>query len=282
MVLPQTQGAKYLYQIYVSPFIVEHERQIDEMIGDLHDGLQSVGLGYLGQLVDLIREKALGQTALQHPTGTHDTSPAGYAQSLMSRFAMPDARNNAQNLYGMLSSLSVPTAVPGRARDIPSSAGPSYNSAAELTMPSGSNLEKSNYIASERARLANMLRSLEKEQHNIDLAYGSEPSALPTSRSETSFESISHSEVLPIPPSLVPGQKPNTASRRTASGKWVSSWFAGAPSEELSRPGTGRSISGQSTEGGRGWSAAKEVTEAIQGMSSSVDTGDNEMPDRRY
>lgn len=199
----------------------------------------------------------------------------------MSRFAMPDARTNAQNLYGMLSGLSVPTAAPTRTRDVSSS----YDSTATLTMPSGSNLEKSNYIASERARLANMLRSLEKEQQTIDLAYGSEPSSksshLPTSRSEASFESLSHSDILPIPPSLIPGQPPNIGNRRTPSGNWVTSWFAGPPSDDPSRPGTGRSVSGQST-GGKGWNAAREATDAIQGMSSSIDTGDNEIPDRRY
>jgi hypothetical protein len=233
LVLPQTQGAKLLYVSYVSPFIIEHERQIDE--------------------------------------------------SLMSRFAMPDARTNAQNLYGMLSGLSVPTTNPGRPRDF----SPSQSSQSTFTMPSGSNLEKANYIASERARLAAMLRNLENEQQTIDLAYGADPtskSSLPTSHSEASFESISHSDVLPIPASLVPGQKSAPTSRRTASGNWVSSWFADAPapSEESSRPTTGRSVSGQSA-GGKAWNAAKEVTDAIQGMSSSVDTGDREMPDhRRY
>ena len=140
----------------------------------------------------------------------------------------------------------------------------------------------------ERARLAAMLRKLEKEQQTIDLAYGADPASksssshLPTSHSEASFESISYSDVLPIPASLIPGQKPSPANRRTASGNWVSSWFVGAPSEESSRPATGRSVSGQSVGGGKGWNAAKEVTDAIQGMSSSVDTGEGEMPDRRY
>jgi hypothetical protein len=283
LVLPQTQGAKLLYVSYVSPFIIEHERQIDEFIGELHNKLESIGLGYLGQLADFIRGKAFGQAAPQRPGAPQDKSAAGYAQSLMSRFAMPDARTNAQNLYGMLSGLSVPTTNPGRPRDF----SPSQSSQSTFTMPSGSNLEKANYIASERARLAAMLRNLENEQQTIDLAYGADPtskSSLPTSHSEASFESISHSDVLPIPASLVPGQKSAPTSRRTASGNWVSSWFADAPvpSEESSRPTTGRSVSGQSA-GGKAWNAAKEVTDAIQGMSSSVDTGDREMPDhRRY
>lgn len=284
LVIPQTQGAKFLYVSYVSPFIIEHERQIDEFIGDLHNKLQSVGLGYLGQLADYIREKALGQAAPHSAGSQQDTSAAGYASSLMSRFAMPDARTNAQNLYGMLSNLSVPTNAPAqRSRDL----SPSY-STPTMTMPSGTTLEKSNYIASERARLAAMLRNLEHEQQTIDLAYGADLASrgsshqLPTSHSETSFESISHSEVLPTPASLIPGQKTPPANRRTASGNWVSSWFAGAASEEGSRPNTGRSVSGQSMGAGKGWNAAKEVTDAIQGMSSSVDTGEGDMPDRRY
>jgi hypothetical protein len=154
-----------------------------------------------------------------------------------------------------------------------------------MTMPSGTTLEKSNYIASERARLAAMLRNLEKEQQTIDLAYGADPTSkgshhLPTSHSEASFESISHSDVLPIPASLIPGQKQPPANRRTPSGNWVSSWFVGAPSEEGSgsRPETGRSVSGQSA-GGKGWSAAREMTDAI---SSGVDREEGDGMDRRY
>jgi hypothetical protein len=285
LVLPQTQGAKFLYVSYVSPFIIEHERQIDEFIGELHNKLQSVGLGYLGQLADYIREKALGQAAPHSAGAPQDNSPAGYASSLMSRFAMPDARTNAQNLYGMLSNLAVPTsASQARSRDL----SPSSYTSPTMNMPSGTSVEKSNYIASERARLAAMLRNLEKEQQTIDLAYGAEPASkgssshLQTSHSEVSFESISHSDVLPIPASLIPGQKHPPADRRTASGNWVSSWFVGAPSEEASRPATGRSVSGQSAGGGKGWNSAKEVTDAIQGMSSGVDTGEGEIPDRRY
>lgn len=198
---------------------------------------------------------------------------------------MPDARNNAAGFYdiasgaaGLFAGISAPAS---QTRDF------SSHSTGNVTLPSGTNLEKSNYIASERARLANMLRTLEKEQQTIDLAYGSEPSTktsnLATSHSEASFESISHSDVLPIPPSLILGQKSNPAQRRTTSGNWVKDWFASTPPTpgEESRPATGRNVSGQST-GGKGWSAAKDMTDAIQGTSSGVDTGDVEMPGHRY
>ena len=281
--LPQTQGAKILFVEYVEPFILQHERQIDDFIGDMHNKLQSIGLGYLTKLVDILREKLLGQTAPQNVAGAQDTSAAGYAQNLLSRFAMPDARTNAASFYNMASGAAglfanIPSvgSAQSHTRDVSSSA------ETNITLPSGTNVEKSNYIASERARLAAMLQSLEKEQQNIDLAYGSEitsKSTLPTSHSEASFESISHSDILSIPPSLVPGQKA-PANRRSASGNWVTSWFSGEPSEEGSRPGTGRSVSGQGVgAGGKGWNAAKDMTDAI---SSSVDTGNSEMPDRRY
>jgi hypothetical protein len=273
------------YLSYVEPFVAQYERNIDEFIGHAHERLQSAGLGYLSQLVDIIREKLLGQAAPQQGAEFQNTSAAGYAQNLLSRFAMPDARTNAASLYGIASGaaglftgMSAPT---GRTRDFSPSSG-------TLNLPSGTNLEKSNYIASERARLANMLRTLEKEQQSIDLAYGAETSSrtsnLATSHSEASFESISHSDVLPIPPSLIPGQKPHQSEKRTTSGNWVTGWFAGAqpmPGEESRAATTRSNVSGQSS-GGKGWSAAKDMTDAIQGTSSGVDTGNVEMPDRRY
>jgi hypothetical protein len=273
------------YLSYVEPFIAQYERNIDEFIGHAHERLQNAGLGYLSQIVDILREKLLGQAAPQQGAEFQNTSAAGYAQNLLSRFAMPDARTNAASLYGIASgaaglfaSMSPPA---GRTRDFSSSSD-------TVNLPSGTNLEKSNYIASERARLANMLRTLEKEQQNIDLAYGSEPSSktsnLATSHSEASFESISHSDILPIPTSLIPGQKSSQSQKPTTSGNWVTGWFAGAPpmpGEETRPASTGRNVSGQST-GGKGWSAAKEMTDAIQGTSSGVDTGDVEMPNRRY
>ncbi|KAJ9610122.1 hypothetical protein H2204_015456 [Knufia peltigerae] len=300
LVLPQTQGAKILYLDYLEPYIVGHETRIDQFIGEAHERLQQLGLGYIGVLIEFIRDKVLGQKS---PQGEHaprqgaGAGYAGYAQDLLSRFAMPGARTSQPNppgtssasVYGMMSTFA------GAA--FAASSSPRSSSAAREAasipgslldnIPGGNTAEKQTFVSVQRERLSNMLKALDKEQQTLDLAYGSAPGqqrppssgGLKTkSRSEVSFENVDYDEATQHTPGSTP-PRPVTDGRRTTSGNWLPSgvggWFAGSG-------GSGAATSSGNTHGdersereriiSKGWSAARDMTEEItRGMSSGVD-----------
>lgn len=235
LVLPQTQGAKHLYLTYFEPWIVHHEKQIDEFIGHTHQRLEQMGLGYMNIVVEWIREKILGQASPQ-PNAAASSAPPGaagyvnYASDLLSRFAMPAARTSAApsvqagagGVFGMLSSAagaalgagatSGASASTNTLRAVPPSAQqpPSPNPESFLaglsSMPSD---QKSTYISNQRDRLNAMLKALDREQQSVDLAYGadtisrssarrppsSQSGVFSKSQSEQSFDNIDYDDV---------------------------------------------------------------------------------------
>lgn len=177
LVLPQTQGARHLYVNYLEPFISHHEKQIDEFIGRTHQQLEQMGLGYMNIVVEWIREKVLGQASPQPHIAS--AAPAGaqgyasYATDLLSRFAMPAAREKAApsvagagSVLSMLSSAAGAAlsggANGGTARSMPGSSQTSNNFLAGLSNMSSE--AKATFINTERERLTGILRALDKEQ----------------------------------------------------------------------------------------------------------------------
>lgn len=268
LVLPQTQGAKVLYLDYLEPFIVHHESRIDDFITEAHQWLQQMGLGHINTVIDIIREKVLGQKSPQQPAPAQGY--ASYAQDLLSRFAMPQARTGAQGdpaagLYGMVSGFAGAN-MAGRSRD-PASEAAMIPDSLVKDVKGTSSSDKSKAIAAQRERLTGILKGLEAEQQNIDLAYGTGPglnvSGLKAkSRSEQSFEKVDYDEAADDGHSSSPKQ----AGSRSSSGAWIPSGVTGL-------------FSGSSSSGGqsgnkqsKGWSSARDITEAMaEGMSSGFD-----------
>ncbi len=93
LVLPQTQGARVLYQTRLHPWLAEHEARIDEFIGSAHARLRSAGIHYLKQAITYLRT-ALGlpaqESAVAAPTAS--TNPQTYTKALFARFTLPSAR----------------------------------------------------------------------------------------------------------------------------------------------------------------------------------------------
>jgi hypothetical protein len=287
LVLPQTQGAKILYLDYLEPYIVHHEQQIDQFIGETHEKLQRMGMGYLNVAIEWARDRLLGQKSPQQAPQSQSAAGAGYASyatNLLSQFAMPGARANAPtqpgtssaNMYNTLSSIA------GAAFSTSAATYTGTRSASQEaaginippllftfdTIPGSSTAEKSTFISSQRDRLLNLVKQLDKEQQNLDLAYGSDPrvsrpdhsrtpsgqhSTRPSSsgsglaiggglktksKSEQSFENVEYDEA--DYEERIPGSHQSTASpnnrpqdpRRTSSG-WipsgVSGWFGSSP-----------------------------------------------------
>ncbi|RVX65950.1 hypothetical protein B0A52_09835 [Exophiala mesophila] len=286
LVLPQTQGAKILYLDYLEPYIVAHETRIDQFIGDVHHRLQQVGLGYVNILVEWLRERVLGQKNPQ-PQQPQDASYTSYASDLLSRFAIPGARSNAPMLpgkpsagvYGLVSGLAgaaFASQSGSTSRSLATDVGSIPNSLVS-EIPGGSNQEKSSYIQSQRERLSSLLRALDTEQQNLDLAYGSSgqrsassASGLQTkSRSEQSFENVDYDDATHTPGTGTSsyGSTPPKAvtERRSPSGNWISSgvsgWLGGSDGNQDPRD-----------RASKGWQMARDMTEDIaKGMSSGID-----------
>jgi hypothetical protein len=318
LVLPQTQGAKVLYLDYLEPYIVHHETHIDQFIGETHDKLQQMGLGYLNIAIEWARDRILGQKSPQQERTAQQAGGgyASYATDLLSRFAMPGARMStptqpgatSAGVYGALSNLAG-SAFTGQRSAAAEAATINIPPSLFESIPGQSTADKSTYISTQRDRLQGLLKALDKEQQNLDLAYGSDsrgskgdgsgghskrPSSSGSgltmggglkskSRSEQSFENVEYDGPDDRPNLHVPGASQDP--RRT-SGGWgipsgVSGWFSGgnAPGsgddghddrgERERKRDSGDTLTGAAS---RGWSAARDITEEIsRGMSSGYD-----------
>lgn len=322
MVLPQTQGAKFLYLTYFEPFILHHEHQIDAFIGQTHARLEQMGLGYMNIVVEWLREKVLGQSSPQAHAAT--SVPPGaqgyatYAADLLSRFAMPQARTNAApavsgagGMLGMLSS----AAGAAMSNQSTSRSMPAATQAAGIpdSLLSGigamSSDQKSSYIVSQRDRLTNMLKALDKEQQTLDLAYGdakgtgrrtpsSQGGEFTKSRSQMSFDNIDYDDVhsssgsgYPSQHSTPPTMRQSSGQKRTTSGNWVTGnlggWLGGSPRDERTEHDHREERRSPRVSGGaahpddedyasRGWSTARDITDSIARSGRDRDTRDRD------
>ncbi|KAJ5811192.1 TB2/DP1/HVA22-related protein [Penicillium robsamsonii] len=195
LVLPQTQGARLLYQDYVDPFLTHHEREIEEMIGHTHE-----------------RAKP---------------GAASYAQSLLSRFNIPiagagtgagaaGASANANDWYSVLSA-AVGSVTSGKSREARDEELSASGNLLQRQMQSMSGAEKAHFISSQRELLDHLRSTLAQEERSNprggleadDLAYGV---PLRKNRSENSFEVVDDEDL---------GRRPE----RKTSGGWTSGWF---------------------------------------------------------
>ncbi|KAL9123920.1 MAG: hypothetical protein Q9217_006694 [Psora testacea] len=207
LVLPQTQGAKLLYQSYIHPFLARHENDIDKFIISAHDRAKAAGLNYLKQLVEFVKENLLG---IQHKhTAAADPSAGdggNYAQSLLSRFNLPNARQGlaapAGDFYSLLSSAmgAINSSSPGASRE----AQVDSLSRSGTLIPQGMTCtsDKVTFLSTQRERLRLLLSALDKEasdlsteatiERDVDrrLAGAQLGEGLKKSKSEAEFEEI--------------------------------------------------------------------------------------------
>ncbi|KAL1841004.1 hypothetical protein VTJ49DRAFT_7558 [Mycothermus thermophilus] len=92
LVLPQTQGARFLYETYVHPRLEENETAIEEFIASAHTRLRSAGISYLKRAIELLRTNVLGlppSPEAREQAAPEPQSPQSYTQALLARFALP-------------------------------------------------------------------------------------------------------------------------------------------------------------------------------------------------
>ena len=228
LIMPGSQGASFVYQEYVEPFLYQHEREIDNFITESHDRGKAAGLAYLGLAIEWVKVNVLGLA----PARPSSPRPAGqtYAQNLMSRFQMPAARGS-NDLYGLVNqALSGASAL---------YAGNPSGQAAELSRNANlvpdsirSHDDRLNYVSSQRQRLETLLQAFDREQDNIrsqqSASSGSSyldgsrtPGAISRNRSESEFDRIERDEASPRPPYPT---TPPPLGRRTSSGWMPWNW----------------------------------------------------------
>ncbi|KAL6718419.1 hypothetical protein ACLMJK_004508 [Lecanora helva] len=236
LVLPQTQGAKLLYQTYIHPFLAQHEHDIDNLITTAHDRAKAAGLVYLKRAIAFVEENLLGIQPKSRPTA-EVASSGNYAQNLLSRFNLPSAREGraapAGDFYGLLSAA---------VGSISASAGSSNRetqaedlSRSGTLIPQGmtSATEKMDFLSTQRERLKVLLSALDKEAGELGTEHAIEKDVesrmmgtrdgLRKSKSEAEFEEIGKEEFK--------GEKGKESSKTNgASGGWLSSWGWGGAS----------------------------------------------------
>jgi receptor expression-enhancing protein 1/2/3/4 len=258
LILPQTQGAKVLYQEHVHPFLHDNEVAIDDFISSAHDRAKAAGITYLKHIVELIKQHVFGLPP-KEPTPPPTPSTFTYTQSLMARFNLPSARSalqanpvsgatsTATDFYALLASaVSAATS----SRDPASTQAHDLSNSGTLIPPSVHGADRLSFIAAQRERLSILLSALDKEASTLqeektpgprnmpsmffDGSSGSEEeekerpksatSGLSKSRSEADFEKIDAES----------GTEEVENSRRqgkSSSGSWLP-WSWGAKAEE--------------------------------------------------
>ncbi|KAE9377283.1 hypothetical protein N431DRAFT_463059 [Stipitochalara longipes BDJ] len=178
LILPQTQGARVLYQTHVHPFLHDNELAIDDFISSAHDRAKAAGITYLKNIIELIKQHLLGLPP-KEPTPPPTPSTYTYAQSLLARFNLPSARpafpsnplpgatSTANDFYALLASAVSAATGPSsstQARDLSNSG--------MLIPPTIDGAERLTFIAAQREKLSILLSALDKEASTLQAAPG--------------------------------------------------------------------------------------------------------------
>ncbi|KAL9596578.1 MAG: hypothetical protein Q9219_005705 [cf. Caloplaca sp. 3 TL-2023] len=207
LVLPQTQGARLIYQSYIHPFLAHHESEIDVFITNAHDRAKAVGLQYLKRAINFVKQNILGMQEQHTPPPSKGET---YAQSLLSRFNLPSAREGlaapAGDFYGLLSAAIGQVGAGGGAKNVEVE----EMSRSGTLIPRGimDNAEKMTFLATQRERLRMLLTALDREASDLSneemiqkdverrLGEGLSDEGMKRSRSEAEFDTIDDKEEL--------------------------------------------------------------------------------------
>jgi len=242
LVLPQTQGAKLLYQTYIHPFLAHHEQDIDKLITSAHKHAKTAGLDLLKRAIEFVKENLFGMPTKPAPSSPgRDRYDGNYAQSLLSRFNLPTARQGlaapAGDFYSLLSSaMSTINTSAGTSRE----AQVNDLSRSGTLIPQGitTTSDKLNFLSTQRERLRILLSTLDKQASDLGTEAAIEKDVekrmtgktlgeglvegLKKSKSEAEFEEI--------------GREEGRSEQGKGGGNWVPwGWGSGKCGEERAR-----------------------------------------------
>ncbi|TQS38134.1 hypothetical protein Golomagni_01367 [Golovinomyces magnicellulatus] len=169
LILPQTQGAKVLYQTHVHPFLEKNEHTIDELISLAHDRIKTAGYRYLRCVVKFIKENLLSFPP-KDPTPPPTPTNLGYTQSLMARFNLPISRPVASGnpTGGATSSISEFYSLLASAVNTATSRDSLSKGLTPHLSPGTTSTERLSFISAQRKRLTILLSALEKEASELE------------------------------------------------------------------------------------------------------------------
>ncbi|KAF4968894.1 hypothetical protein FZEAL_10329, partial [Fusarium zealandicum] len=172
LILPQTQGARRLYEDFLHPWLEENESQIDDFIASAHDRLAAAGITYLKLAIEQFKTKVLGLPPSEPATPPPEPAQ-GYTQSLLSRFSVPAARwaGNADagtDFYSLLSSaVAAATNAGGTTAGTRTVGGEASNSGALIPPHLRDSGERMTFISAQRDRLNILLTALDREAQDM-------------------------------------------------------------------------------------------------------------------
>jgi receptor expression-enhancing protein 1/2/3/4 len=249
LVLPQTQGARHLYETYLHPYLEENESQIEEFIASAHDRLKAAGIAYLKQAIELLRTRVLGMppSADSEEQRRQDNvrakeAPQSYTQALLARFNVPAATRSwstsggasavgsvGQDFYNLLagavSAATGVSALGSAGAGAYGTASSSKTGGARDMTASGTLIpdnirgadEKQSFITSQKEKLAFLLTALDREARELE-----------KSEEERKAAEASRKDLRPTSMSLDGGED---AADRPASGQSMQSGLSKSRSE---------------------------------------------------
>ena len=201
LVMPGKQGATFLYQEYVHPFLEQHESELDTFISEAHDRAKKAGLQYLKQAIEFVKVNVLGMQP--RPPTPPPSRGQSYAESLLSRFNLPSAREGlaapAGDFYGLLASALQSTTSTGASREAQAE---DLSASGTLIPPNiDSNEERMSYVSAQRERLRVLLQAFDRAAYDLSsppstssLRENRSDEHLAKSRSELDFDKIERDE----------------------------------------------------------------------------------------
>ncbi|TWU76053.1 hypothetical protein ED733_007380 [Metarhizium rileyi] len=211
LILPQTQGARALYEEHVHPFLADNETSIDEFIAHTHERLKAAGLTYFRRAIEYFKTNILNLPPSDpEPTSSESSAgPQGYMQSLLSRFSVPTTRwagaaNTGNDFYNLLTSaVSAASNAGGLAGGPGGSSARSMTDSGTLIPPHlRGSAERMNFIAAQRERLQFVLSALDREAAHIQSdGSGSSHATPPGSFAPTSTRGLDDDQTTQRPPS---------------------------------------------------------------------------------
>jgi receptor expression-enhancing protein 1/2/3/4 len=200
LIMPGSQGATYLYIEHVEPFLHEHEREIERFIAEAHDKAKKAGLAYAKQAIEWVKVNVIGMPP-RPPTPPSSRQGSGsYTQNLLSRFAMPAARQPTADFSSLVSQAlsSATTLFSNRDDQVRDLADSGVLLPPELRDARPE--EQNSYINTQRERLRLLLQAFDREAFFMasETDRPAEPGSrdrLAKSRSELDFDRIDPEEV---------------------------------------------------------------------------------------
>lgn len=253
LVLPQTQGARLLYQTHINPFLAHHESDIDDLITHAHDRAKRAGLSSLKRFIEFLKENVLGMPPLQRSqsSASEPGRDGSYAETLLSRFNLPSSRQGIHaspgDFYSLLSAVLGQVGRNGASCE----AQVKELNQSGMLIPKGltSATEKMTFLATQQDRLRTLLTAIDREaselsneekiQKDVDMRLGSPitEEKLRRSKSEAEFEAIEKDELSGDRVSKTGGE----------GGSWIPWGLWGAKNDIVTKDFSKRSSTGADT-----------------------------------